>query len=233
MELQRSTGRRPNRGSKPRPAVPPPDSGDARSATKTAPKRLIFSRNDLQGMGNKSPLFLSPNLIQKCLDLKLPFLINFGHLEYLFIGIPEHPQALGRLVHCLKHIYLPQIGLDRALPDQNRHLQVSRQSAEFPTTLASNSGHHVRWSAKPLHKKCCPDTCSCNPAFQLAGKAAGRICLCQSFQNCTLAPKVWTFSFWPISLSPSTFLYCIQDPQVPKHWFDPRRFRKHLVSASL
>ena len=81
-------------------------------------------------MGNKSPLILLLNLIENAADLKLSFLLNFGHLHCLFIGKSEHPQALGRLAHCLKHIYLPQIGLDRASSDQNRKLQALPSSAE-------------------------------------------------------------------------------------------------------
>ena len=82
-------------------------------------------------MGNKSPLIPSANLFKNTTDLKLPFLPKFGHLHCLFIGKSEHPQALGCLAHCLKHIYLPQIGLDRASSDRICNLQVSRTRPNF------------------------------------------------------------------------------------------------------
>ena len=47
LGLERSTGRHPTGGSKPRPAVPPPNSGEARTATKRLPKCHIFSRMKL------------------------------------------------------------------------------------------------------------------------------------------------------------------------------------------
>ena len=131
LGAERSTGRLPNGGSKPRPAVPPPDSDDARSATKTAPKRLIFSRNDLQGMGNKSPLFASPNFPEKGLDLKLQVAPKFGQALALFIGQSEPSSTLGRLAHCLRSFTRPWIDLDRASSDRICNLQVSRTRPNF------------------------------------------------------------------------------------------------------
>ena len=54
-----------------------------------------------------------------------------------------------------------------------------------------------------------------------------------NFPKLHFGPQSLDFLILAHFIKPLNFPYCIQDPHVPKHRLDPRRFRKHLVSASL
>ena len=88
-----------------------------------------------------------------------PSFTIFGHLVCLFIGIPEPSTALGRLAHWLRRLYLPQMALDRASPDHNRHLQVAAISAKNPTTFLQFPA--TSWLGRPsAFAKIAPPTIS-------------------------------------------------------------------------
>ena len=186
--LERRFGRLPTGGLKSRPGGPPRFPARLRFSFVLAPLLSKFSRYVLLLLGNKSPLSFALNLFEKAVDLKLKVVEIFGRTLALFIGDFEASSMLGRLAHCLKHLARPWIDLKAASRELNCNLQVSEFSAENSDHLASNSGHLVRWSAKSLHKECCPDHPSCNPSFQLVEKAAGRISLLQKFQKLHFHP---------------------------------------------
>jgi len=83
-------------------------------------------------MGNKSPMLLALNLIEKRLDLKLQVSPKFGHLQCLFIGKSEPSITLGRLSHWLRRPYLPQIDLEAASRGHKAHLQATPSFGRNP-----------------------------------------------------------------------------------------------------
>ena len=186
--LERMLGRLPNGALNSRPGGPPRFPARLRFSFDLAPLLSNFSRYVLLLLGNKSPLSFALNLFEKAVDLKLKVVEIFGRTLALFIGDFEASSMLGRLAHCLKHLARPWIDLKAASRELDCNLQVSEFPAENSDHLTSNSGHLVRWSAKLLHKECCPDHSSCNPSFRLVEKAAGRISLLQKFQKLHFCP---------------------------------------------
>ena len=186
--LERRFGRLPTGGLKLRSGGPPRFPARLRISFVLAPLLSKFSRYALLLLGNKSPLSLALNLFEKAVDLKIKVMKIFGQTLALFIGDSEASSMLGRLAHCLKHLTRPWIDLKSASRELNCKLQACDIPAENSDHLASNSGHLVRWSAKPLYKKRCPDHPSCNPTFRLVEKAAGRISLLQKFEKLHFSP---------------------------------------------
>ena len=179
-----------------------------------------FLQNETLDYGQQKPHAFEGQLLRKGPRFEAPTSPFFGRTLALFIGDFEASTALGRLAHWLRSLTRPWIDLDRASRGLDCKLQATPLSTEFFDTLASNFGHLVPWSVNSLHKRCFPDPFSCNPAFQLVGKAAGQISLLAKLSKIALWPQQsCLLCFCPFATSPLTFHYCFQDPQFLKHHF--------------
>ena len=172
------------------------------------------------GHGQQKPLNLFAQFDRKVARFEASSLIIFGHQERLFIGKSEHPNALGRLAHCLRSLDLPQMALDRASPDHNRHLQVAAISAETLGGFSRIPATPVAVVASSLYKGCSPDHYPCNPVLGLArngdrrpvvGFPLGKVLL-----NCTLARPLLSFVLLPFCNKPLNFPLLHSRPLSPE-----------------
>ena len=191
---------------------------------------LQIFQNASSGYGQQKPLNCFAQFVQNDGQFEAPKLKIFGRALMLFIAKIEASNALSRLAHCLKRVYLPQIDLEGALSDRQSHLQASNHFGRIRGRIFLKSGHTGgRCRPCPLQRSI-PDHPSCHPHGRISRnrrpETPGRIPIGQLFAKLHFGPQSLDFLILAHFTKPLNFPLFHSRPSSLKTSFFPLKIPK-------